>query len=254
MRNIIFSNLLLALVSTICILALLPLASAQVMSSTNYAIQSDSVNAGGGLSTSTNFGLEATMGEIATGEATSTNYELRAGYQQMQEVFISLSSVSAVTMSPALDGITAGVATGSAAVLVITDSPSGYQLTIAATGTPAMRSGANSIADYTPVGAVPDWLFITDPTDAQFGYSPEGPDIVTRFKDSASTCGVAGSDTAGRCWDGLSTTTVTIAQNTTANHPAGATTTIQFRVGFGGSIVVTLGTYIATTTLTALPL
>lgn len=241
-------------VSTVVVLTMISLATAQVMSSTNYAIQSDSVNGGGQLSSSTNFGLEDTAGEIATGESTSTNYQLRAGYQQMQEVFISISSAAAVTMSPSLGGITGGIATGSTAVSVVTDSPSGYQLTIMASGTPAMRSGANSIANYIPVGSVPDFLFITNPTDARFGYSPEGPDIVTRFKDSVSTCGVSGGDTAARCWDGVSTTAITIASKSLSNHPIGATTTIQFRVGLGGSIVVAPGTYVATTTLTALPL
>jgi len=233
---------------------MISLAAAQVMSSTNYAIQSDSLNSGGGLSTSTNFRLEDTAGEVATGEATSTNYELRAGYQQMQEVFISMSSVNAVTLLPALGGITGGIASGSAAVLVVTDSPSGYQLTLSATGTPAMRSGANSIANYVPVGAVPDFLFITNPTDARFGFSPEGLDIVTRFRDSGSACGVVGGDTVARCWDGVSTTAVTIASNSSSNHPIGTTTTIQFRVGLGGNIVVAPGTYFATTTLTALSL
>lgn len=241
-------------VSTVVVLTMISLAAAQVMSSTNYAIQSDSINTGGGLSSSTNFGLEDTVGEVATGEASSTNYELRAGYQQMQEVFISISSVAPVVLLPALGGITGGVASGSAAVSVVTDSPSGYQLTIQSSGTPAMRFGANSIANYVPVGAVPDFLFITNPTDARFGYSPEGPDIVTRFKDSASACGAAGGDTVARCWDGVSTTPVTIASNSSSNHPTGATTTVQFRVGLGGSIVVAPGTYVATTTLTALSL
>lgn len=254
MQRFVLSNFLLSCTSTVLLLSLLPLASAQVMSSTNYSIQNDSVNSGGGLSTSTNYGLEDTAGEIATGVGSSTNYELRAGYQQMQEVFISMSAVTPVTLLPALGGITGGVASGSTAVHVVTDSPSGYQLTIVASGSPAMRSGANSIANYTPVGGVPDFSFITNPADARFGFSPEGPDISIRFKDSASTCGVAGSDTALRCWDGLSTSAVAIAETASSNQPTGATTTIQFRVGLGGSIVVTPGVYIATTTLTALPL
>jgi len=254
MANAVLTSLMRAGVSTVIVLMMIALAAAQVMSSTNYAIESDSINVGGGLSTSTNFRLQDTAGEVATGESTSANYELRAGYQQMQEVFISISSASPVTLLPALGGITGGVASGSTAVLVVTDSPSGYQLTIQATGTPAMRSGANSIANYVPVGAVPDFLFITNPTDARFGYSPEGPDIVTRFRDSGSACGVAGSDTAARCWDGVSTTAVTIASKSSSNHPSGATTTIQFRVGLGGNIGVVPGVYVATTTLTALPL
>lgn len=254
MSNTVLTSLMRAGVSTVLVLTMISLATAQVMNSTNYAIQNDSVNGGGGLSSSTNYGLQDTAGELATGESSSTNYQLRAGYQQMQSVFISISGVTSVTMSPSLGGITGGVANGSTSALVVTDSPSGYQLTIAASGAPAMQSGVNSIADYVPVGSVPDFGFITNPTDAHFGYSPEGSDIVTRFKDSGGVCGVVGGDTSLSCWDGLSTTPVTIASDTTSNHPAGATTTIQFRVGLGGSIGVAPGTYVATTTLTALPL
>ncbi len=243
-----------AAVCTLLCIGVLSIAGAQVMSSTNYTIQSDSVNVGGGNSTSTNYGLESTVGEIATGRASSTNYELRAGYQQMQEVFLSLSAAADVTLLPTLGGLTGGVSSGTTAVVVTTDSPAGYQLMIQASGTPAMRSGASSIANYAPVGVVPDFNFITDPSDVQFGYSPEGSNVVLRFQDAGSVCGVAGSDTAFRCWDGLSTSPVTIAQSNTDNHPLGATTTIQFRVGIGGTIGVAPGTYVATTTLTALPL
>lgn len=243
-----------AAVCTLLCIGVLSIAGAQVMSSTNYSIQSDSVNVGGGTSTSTNYGMESTVGEIATGRASSTNYELRAGYQQMQEVFISISAAADVTLLPTLGGFTGGVSSGTTAVLVTTDSPSGYQLTIQATGTPAMRSGANSIANYAPIGAVPDFTFVTDPSDVQFGFSPEGTDVAVRFQDAGSVCGIAGSDTADRCWDGLSVLPVAIALSGNANHPLGATTTIQFRVGIGGSIGVAPGTYVATTTLTALPL
>ncbi len=243
-----------AVIGTIISMAVLSIAGAEVMSSTNYRMQSDSVNVGGGQSSSTNYGLESTAGEVASGNSNSTNYLLRAGYQQMQEVFLSISAAADVTLLPALGGLSGGVSSGTTAVLVTTDSPSGYQLMIQASGTPAMRSGANSIANYAPVGAAPDFTFITDPSDVQFGFSPEGADIVTRYQDAGSVCGLTGSDTANRCWDGLSVTPVVVAQKSGSNHPLGATTTVKFQVGIGGSIGVAPGTYTATTTLTALPL
>jgi hypothetical protein len=67
-------------------------------------------------------------------------------------------------------------------------------------------------------------------------------------------CGVDDLDTPLACWDGLSTSEAVIATGL-ANHPDGATTTIYFQVGIGGSATaVTAGSYIATTTLTAIPL
>ena len=60
------------LVTTVCALILTPfvifslsIGFAQVMQSTSYRIQSDSINFGGGFSSSTNYNLESTGGEIA---------------------------------------------------------------------------------------------------------------------------------------------------------------------------------------------
>lgn len=243
-----------ALIATVFIVALIQVSAAQVMTSSNYKIQSDSINVGGGSSTSTNYRLESTAGEISTGNSTSTNYQLRAGYQQMNEVFISMTTPVAVTMAPSLGGLTGGISTGSTSVVVVTDSPAGYQIMIRASNTPAMQSGVNLIADYVPVGAVPDFAFVNVATDVHFGFSPEGTNLATRYKDNGTVCGVGGNDTAQRCWDGLSTSDRTIVTATASNHPAGATTTIRFQVGIGGKIAVPQGVYTATTTITALPL
>lgn len=233
----------------------LPLA-AQVRQSTNYQIQSDSINFGGGLSTSDNYELESTAGEVATGPSNSTNYIVNAGYQQMQVVYISLAGANDVTLSPTLGGLTGGTSNGSTTVTVITDSPAGYQLTIEAENNPAMQSGANTIADYVPVGSEPDYDFDTGDTDSQFGYSPAGVNVVARFlDDEVDTCGGGGStDGDLKCWDGLSTTAETISQGSDANHPDGATTTVHFRVGIGGLVGQAPGVYFATTTLTAVAL
>ena len=225
----------------------------QVMQSSSYRIQSDSINFGGGLSTSTNYTLESTAGEIATGESSSSNYQLKAGYQQMQEVFISITGATAVALSPSIPGVTGGTSNGSTTVTVITDSPSGYELTVEASQSPAMQKGGDTIADYVP-GGDPDFTFSTGAADSHFGYTPEGVDVVQRFLDNGATCNLGSGETTLSCWDGLSTTAVPIASSNTANHPNGATTTVRFRVGIGGSVNQPPGTYTATTTLTALPL
>lgn len=225
----------------------------QVMQSGNYRIQSDSINFGGGLSTSSAYRLESTAGEVATGDSSSLNYGLRAGYQQMVTNYISLTAADPVTLSPSIPGVSGGVANGSTTVTVTTDSSAGYQLSISSTETPSMRKNADSIADYIPLG-VPDFTFITNATDSHFGYSPSGIDVVTRFKDDGAFCNVGVLETALACWDGLATTEEPISRSTTANTPNGATTTINFRVGVGGSVVQAVGTYTATTTLTAISL
>ncbi len=238
---------------TIVITAMLTTVSAQVMTSSNYTIQSDSVNVGGGLSTSSSFTMESTTGELATGNSTSSSYTLLAGYQQMHEVYMALNAIADVILLPNLPGITGGNATGSTAVHVTTDSAAGYQMTISAENSPAMQSGVGTIADYTTGTSGASFLFVTNPTDVHFGFSPEGPDIIGTYRDTGGVCG-GGTDTADRCWDGLSTSSKVIAQSTGSNHPAGATTTLKFQVGIGGSVAVIEGLYTATSTITVLPL
>jgi hypothetical protein len=223
------------------------------MESGSFQIQSDSINFAGGLSSSTSYVLESTAGEVGSGNSNSTNYKLKAGYQQMQEVYIALSGSADVTMSPAISGVTGGESNGSTTVTVITDSPAGYSLTIESQTSPAMQGPSASIADYVPTGN-PDFSFITGVNDAHFGFSPEGVDVVQRFRDNTSLCNVGGLDTSFACWDGLAVTAQTIASASNANHPQGATTTLRFKVGIGGGVGQAPGVYTATTTLTAIPL
>ncbi len=225
---------------------------AQVSSSTNYAIERDSINFGGGYASSTNFEADVTFGEVGTGYSSSTNYTVHAGYQQVDESYLSLSVVPDVTMSPNIGGVSGGVATGTTFVIATTDAPAGYQLFIKASSTPAMTKGADTIADYVPAGAVPDAVFMTGSTEAHMGYSIGGLDVVDDFKVTAGVCG-SGASVSGSCWDGLSTIDRLIAEGG-ANFPTGATTTIDFQVGVGSAALVPAGTYKATTTLTLIAL
>lgn len=253
-HKVIFQPFIYALISTILVVGLLNVSLAQVRTSPNYQLQSDSINIGGGLSSSTSYVQESTVGEIATGPSNSATYSLRAGYQQMQEVFISLSSAGDVIMSPELPGLTGGTSNGSTTFTVITDSPSGYSLTIEAENSPAMQNGPYSIADYN-AGVDPDPAFLVSGGAASFGFTPEGVDVVQKFlDDNAGTCNSGSYNNTLTCWDGLSTTAVSIAEGAGSNHPIGATTTVRFRVGIGNGAGVIAGTYVATSTVTALPL
>jgi hypothetical protein len=223
------------------------------MQSTNYRIQSDSVNIGGGFASSTNYSEESTVGEVATGFATSTNYALDAGYQQ-GDFYLAISAVGDVVMTPTIGGVTGGASDGSTSVTVTTDNYAGYTLSIVASTSPAMQSGSATIPDYTPSGASPDYTFANTASESQFGFSPEGGDIASRYKDNGiNACNTGSSDTASRCWDGLSTTPTTIASRASANQPGGTETTLRFRVEVGSGAAQKEGTYVATTTVTALP-
>jgi hypothetical protein len=253
MKALAHSTFFISAVLTVFVLTSLQLGFAQVATSTNYQLQSDSINFGGGLSTSTNYQQESTFGEIGTGQSSSTNYMLRAGYQQMQEVYLSITAPTDITMSPNLNGITGGTSNGSTTVTVTTDSPAGYSLSIESANSPAMQNGASTIADYNH-GADTDFSFLINSGSASFGFSPSSVDVVQEFKDNTSLCGVGSVDTPLACWAGLATTPTDISIGTGSNHPDGATTTLYFRVGVGANAGVLSGLYTATTTLTAIPL
>ncbi|HEY4518654.1 MAG TPA: hypothetical protein VJG48_03490 [Candidatus Paceibacterota bacterium] len=224
---------------------------AYVASSTNYQLERDSINFAGNLSTSTNYNMEDTLGEVGTGRGTSTNYILQAGYQQ-PNAYISISSPADVTLSPAIDGAVGGTADGSAGWNVTTDNSSGYTMTAQASTLPAMTSGANDFDDY--VGA-PDFAWSVAAGSSYFGFTPEGSDINSTFKDNGSACSVGAGDTTLACWEGFSTSPQTIAGDTSANDGAGgATTTIRFRAGAGASANQAAGSYQAVITITALAL
>lgn len=254
----IFDNFILtlsrSLVILFLILSLVFISFAEERNSTNYQITSDSINFGGGFSSSTNFSVESTLGEIASGDSDSLSYKLKAGYQQMQEIYISISNATSVEMTPSIGGVSGGVSNGTTSVVVTTDSPSGYQLTISSENSPAMQKGSDTISDYVPQSAPdPDFSFNLGANDVHFAFSPEGLDVVDRWKNDGVDCNSGTNITTLVCWDGLSTTEKIISQGN-ANHPSGATTTLHFKVGIGGDAVVKAGDYFATTTVTALPL
>ena len=230
------------------IFAFTNLTFAQVASSPNYRLQSDSLNFGGGLSSSLNYGLESTLGETATGGSTSTNYGLLVGYQQMLVSTLSITAPSDVSLS----NITAaGISTGSVAWTVITDNPAGYSLSIKAGSSPALTAGSESVSDYSPGGAVPDYSWSVGATASAFGFSPEGADTASRYLDNGTSCGVGASNATDQCWDGFSATDRTIAQSSTSNTPSGVATTVKLKAEVGADKTQTTGSYTATLTVTA---
>lgn len=223
---------------------------ADYMQSSTYKIQSDSLNIGGIDSSSTAYKLSDTIGEIGTGDSNSTTYYMHAGYLQMQETSISISSPSDLNL-PSIGGVSGGSSEGTLSWNVITDSPAGYSMTIAASTSPALKSALDSVADYTPAGSDPDFNFVNLSTDSSFGFSPEGTEAISRFKDNGSVCNIGLLETSGKCWDGLSITPKTVSGSTTSNMPAGGTATIKFRAETGAGHIQTSGAYSATITVTA---
>ncbi len=223
-----------------------------VASSTNYRIQSDAIDTGGGLSTSTNYTIESTVGEDASGTSSSATYNIKAGYQQMQQTYLAVSVPGNIALSPSIPTTGGGVANGQGIWTVTTDNTAGYSATLQGAAPPALVSGVNSFANYTPGGAAPDYTFSVAAAAGEFGFSPEGTDIADRYKDNGASCNTGSGDTADRCWDPIATSATTVALRTTGNHPAGTPLTLKFRAESGASNTQAPGTYTATATLTVL--
>lgn len=242
-----------SLTATLCTMLVLTLATTawgQIRSSTNYQIERDSVNVGGGLGTSGSYSLESSVGEVVTGRGTSSSFILTAGFQQQPEVTLTLSSSGNVVMDDSIGGVAGGTSNGSTSVQASTNGAAGYQLTIQASQSPAMQSAdSDTIADYVPASSEADVTFLTGAAESRFGFSPFGTDVVDRYRTNGTVCG-GGSASSTACWDGVSTSPTLIASAAGANAPAGATTTLFFRVGVGGSALQPPGTYVATTTVT----
>lgn len=226
---------------------------ASVMQSGSYQIQSDSINIGGIDSSSENYNSQDTIGGVGTGRSSSASYALSAGYQQIANSSISITSPSDVSLSQ-ISGAGSS-SSGTASWTVTTTSAAGYSLSVSASTDPALKtSGSASFDDYAPQGSDPDFAFSVDADKSAFGFTVEGDDIATRFKDDGAACNVGSGDTASACWDGFSTTPATIASRSSANSPAGTATTLRFKAAVGASKSQTAGTYTATITVTALAL
>lgn len=224
------------------------------MSSQNYRIPSDSINIGGIDQKSSSYLSKDTIGEIGSDESQSANYKIKSGYQQMAETFISISAPPDITMSQVIPGIGGGAATGSASWTVITDNLAGYTLTARASTAPALKSGGNSFADYTPAqSGTSDFSFSIANNTSEFGFTPEGTDVVQKFLDNGSTCGIGSGNTSDACWYNFATSDVNISNSLFANQPSGTNTTIKVEAMSGSANTQTAGTYTAMIIVTATP-
>ncbi|MFA7193726.1 MAG: hypothetical protein WC087_02320 [Candidatus Paceibacterota bacterium] len=243
------------LITLLVFISIIPVISVgQVRESANYKIERDSLNVGGGFSSSANYQTESSVGEVSTGFSDSDNYTVSAGFQQSLEAsYISISSPADLNMD-SVNGLTGGVSTSSIAWTVTTNNNAGYSLAIKASTDPALKSVLDEFQDYGIAVTDPDFDFSIDSTTAEFGFSPSGTHILDKFKDNGSVCNSGSGDTLYKCWEGLATSSQTVAQSASSNDPSGTVTTIHFQAESGADKILTAGSYSATITMTALAL
>lgn len=159
---------------------------------------------------------------------------------------IAISSPPDVTL-PSIGGMGAASSTGSFSWTVTTNNSAGYTLAVKASTSPALQSGSDSIADYTPATpGTPDFNFSVGANDAEFGYSVEGSDTAQLFLDNGSACNTGTTNAVDKCWLNFTTTDITVARSTSETPPSGTPTTLKLRVDLGTNAFVPSGIYSAT--------
>lgn len=172
-----------------------------------------------------------------------------------------ITAPSNVALSPSIGGITGGTGTGQMQFNVLTNNPTGYNVTLTASSTPDAMKGntqGGSIKNYTPtVPGTPDFAFAVGANTGEFGYTVSASttsDVAPLFLNNGTTCNVGAANAAGtNCWYNPSTVATTIINRGTATTASGATSTLYFKVQITAnpSPAIPADTYVATSTLTA---
>ena len=207
--------------------------SAFVATSTNYHLQSDTINTAGVLSTSTNYRMEDTTREIASGVSTSTTYKISAGYQQMMEVSLAISPASDITMSEL--SLVQHTALGSTTWSIITDNVAGYSASVYTEVSEACsdRDGQGAIDSLCDVSTGESFADILESkhlwdvsNEYAFGWSAYGDDVSGNGPDTTCAHAVGVNvPSGGLLWQGFhATTTFDVASSSIRTSPTGTET------------------------------
>lgn len=176
--------------------------------------------------------------------------------QQITDEISFLVPAADVTMNGTIAGLTGGSATGSTFAVVRTNSLGGYLMTIAFSGTPAMRGETTASTGIVNYGTTTEPTFLlAASSSAVFAYSVAASttaDVDQSFRHNGTSCNAGALSSSTNCWMGASTTGFQIINRTSAAGQ-GATTTLYFRVvvPLNPSPTVDEDFYTATATLTA---
>lgn len=163
---------------------------------------------------------------------------------------ITITSPTDTTLAPNL-GVAANSAIGSTTWNVKTNDPDGYNLTVRASTTPALRTaGGIGIDNYTPaVPGTPDTWSVPS-SSVEFGYSAYGTDVSTGTWGTGSSCGAAGVPSGTQKYNGFATTTFTVATRSATTTTTGVDTVVCYAVE-QDTTYAAAGVYTADITATA---
>lgn len=222
---------------------------AYMMGSSNYRIQSDSINIGGkDNQTSDSYKMRDSIGEVASGDSASSTYKLKAGYQPMQEVYISLASPGNINMNAINLTQNTSIGTGNA-WNVKTDNAAGYILTTNTDQENALSSGGNQFTDYTETTAgVPETWSVS--SAYEFGFSSYGNDVNTATWGNDTSCGSGSTPSTNLKYRGFdNVTAITIASSSGRTSGSGTDTVFCVAAEQNG-VYASSGSYVADITAT----
>ncbi len=162
---------------------------------------------------------------------------------------ISISNGADVTMAPNLATGTPG-SIGSSSWTVITNSNAGYKIDVKAQTSPALKSGSNTIEDYTETSAGVPEVWSVPSGSKEFGYSAYGTGVDTGTWGTGAGCGSSGTPLGTMKYVGFSTTDKTIISTSAPTAYAGTVTNICFAAE-QDTTYASPGTYTPTITATA---
>lgn len=187
----VFINIKILLVSISLILASVSGVYAE-MSSTNYKIQTDSINFGGSdYGASTNYKIQETLGEEAPGISQSANYQTRAGYRQMlvaEPLFSFTLSANTCVLGTLSTG---SVSSCNYDITTTTNAASGYTTTLTADGALRTASAAdiNNVSDGAVTAGSEEYGVALTGSDRAFADEqgiPTSPSTLTVASNSGS--------------------------------------------------------------------
>lgn len=172
---------------------------------------------------------------------------------------VSITAPANFTLTGTINGISGGTASGTAGFTILNSSQSGFNMSVYASASPALATGAYNFTDYSPNASTgtPDFNWTAPSAGAtKFGFAV-GADASgnanQKFKYSGSACNASGgTNSSNYCYSGFNSTTPIPVVSTSSFSASNVTENIiliaQFTPTSGTSIAA--DTYKATITAT----
>jgi hypothetical protein len=184
--------------------------------------------------------------------ATTTGIQITVKQQVTAEISLTVAS-TAITMLPAIPGMTGGTGNGSTTVKIITNNNTGYTVTIVASGTTYAMKGdsqGGEFKDY-PTATPQTWADSSTGGSSRFGFGITNTSVTGGNTASGyTTCA-----TTEACFSSMPTTTArNIVTNASETTYVGDTIDLKFRAQIPANPIPLMPEdwYTATATITAL--